>query len=65
MMLSDLREVYNATEGKDMSSSYVFLALENLFTYHLKKGASVVNNVYPGPLITINKIGSQQHHYFE
>ena len=32
MMLSDLREVYDATEGKDMSSSYVFLALENLFS---------------------------------
>jgi len=64
-MLSDLREVYDAAEGKGTSSSCVFLALENLFTCHLEKGASVVNNVYPGPLIAINKVGSQQLHYFE
>jgi len=65
MILSDLTEVYDAAERKGMSFIYVFLALENLFMCYLKKGASVVNNVYPGPLIIINKVGYQQLYYFE
>jgi len=64
-MLSDLTEVYDVAERKGMSSIYVFLALENLFMCCLKKKTSVVNNVYPGPLIIINKIGSQQLYYFK
>lgn len=40
----------------------LFLALESLFTCRLKKRASVINGVHPGPLIAINKVGSQQLH---